>query len=50
MRQKERLQTSIFDNYVEHEIGNELKMISMLLDQHREILDWVEKDIRVIDL
>ncbi len=50
MRQKQRLQTSIFDNYVEHEIGQELKIISMILDEHREILDWVEKDICTIDL
>jgi len=50
MRQKQRLQNSIFDNYVEHEIGQELKMISMILDEHREILDWVEKDICLNDL
>jgi hypothetical protein len=31
---KQRLQTSIFDHYVEHEIGNELKNISMILDLH----------------
>ena len=48
MRQKQRLQTSIFDYYAEHEIGNELKMISLILDRHREILDWVEKDICAI--
>ena len=50
MRKKQRLQTSIFDYYVEHEIGNELKNISMILDQHLEVLDWVEKDIQAIDL
>ena len=32
MRKKQRLQTSLFDHYVEHEIGNELKNISMILD------------------
>ena len=46
MRKKQRLQTSLFDHYVEHEIGNELKNISMILDQHIEVLDWVEKDIQ----
>lgn len=50
MRHKKRLQTSIFDNYVEHEVGQELNMISMILDGHTEILDWVEKDICTIDL
>jgi IS5 family transposase len=50
MRKKQRLQTSIFDYYVEHEIGNELKNISMLLDQHIEVLDWVEKDIQTVNL
>ena len=47
---KQRLQTSIFDYYVEHEIGNELQNISKLLDQHREVLDWVEEDIKTINL
>jgi len=50
MRKKQRLQTSLFDHYVEHEIGNELKNISMILDQHIEVLDWVEKDIQTINL
>ena len=50
MRKKQRLQSSLFDNYVEHEIGNELKNISMILDQHIEVLDWVEKDIQTINL
>jgi IS5 family transposase len=50
MRKKQRLQTSIFDYYVEHEIGDELKNISRLLDQHREVLDWVEEDIKTINL
>ncbi len=50
MRKKQRLQTSLFDHYVEHDIGNELKNISMILDQHIEVLDWVEKDIQTINL
>lgn len=50
MRQKQRLQGSIFDQYAEHEIGYELKNMSMILDKHPELLDWVEKDIRNIDL
>lgn len=50
MRIKKRLQTSLFDHYVEHEIGNELKNISMILDRHLDILDWVEKDIQTLNL
>ncbi|MCK5478299.1 MAG: ISNCY family transposase [Methylococcales bacterium] len=50
MRKKQRVQTSIFDHYVKHEIGDELKNISMILDEHMEILDWVEKDIQTINL
>ena len=50
MRKKQRLQTSIFDYYVEHEIGKELKNISTILDEHMEVLDWVEKDIQTINL
>lgn len=50
MREKQRLQTSIFDNYVEHEIGTELQLISLILDEHLEILDWVENDICTVNL
>ncbi len=50
MRKKRHLQTNLFDHYVEHEIGQELKNISMILDEHMEILDWVEKDIQTINL
>jgi IS5 family transposase len=35
---------------VEHEIGTELRNISKILDQHLDILDWVEKDIQSINL
>lgn len=50
MRKKQRIQSTLFDHYVEHEIGNELKNISTILDEHKEILDWVEKDIQTINL
>ena len=46
MREKRTVQRSIFETYVEHEIGRELKAISDWLDAHRAILDWVEADIR----
>jgi len=50
MRIKQQLQTTLFEHYVEHEIGAELRNISMILDQHLDILDWVEKDIQSINL
>ena len=50
MRKKQRVQTSIFDHYVEHEIGHELKHISMILDEQRKVLAWVEKDIQTVNL
>jgi IS5 family transposase len=50
MRIKQQLQTTLFEDYVEHEIGTELRNISMILDQHLDILDWVEKDIQSINL
>ncbi|MCG8113285.1 MAG: ISNCY family transposase [Candidatus Thiodiazotropha taylori] len=45
MREKRTLQTSIFEQYAEHEIGQELKMMSAWLDDHTELLDWVAADI-----
>lgn len=46
MREKRTVQSSIFELYVEHEIGRELKAVSDWLDEHPEILDWVEADIQ----
>jgi len=39
-------QISIYETFAEHEIGRELKAISGWLDQHVEVLDWIEKDIQ----
>ena len=50
MRIKQQLQTTLFEHYVEHEIGTELRNISRILDKHLDILDWVEKDIQAINL
>ncbi len=46
MREKQHLQATLFDHYVEHEIGYELKANSMILEQHPEMLDWVKKIFR----
>jgi transposase, IS5 family len=46
MRQKRIIQASIFDVFAEHEIGRELKAISQWLDEHRELLALVSRDLR----
>src|ERR1017187_4089465 len=46
MRAKRTHQMSIYETFVEHEIGQELKAISCWLDRHIEVLDWASKDIQ----
>ncbi len=46
MRQERTIQASIFDVFSQHELGRELKAMSDLLDQHREICAWVAADLR----
>jgi IS5 family transposase len=46
MRQERIIQASIFDVFAEHEIGRELKAISQWLDEHRELLALVSRDLR----
>lgn len=46
MRQERTVQASIFDLFAEHEIGRELKAMSQLLDEHRELLSQVTQDLR----
>lgn len=45
MRQKRTVQSSIFDLFAGHEIGQELKAMSAWLDEHVEVLGWVAKDL-----
>ncbi len=45
MREIRTIQSSIFEHYVEHEIGVELKAMSDWLDQNPDILDWVAADV-----
>lgn len=45
MRQKRTVQSSIFERYAEHEIGLELQAMSGWLDQHPELLEWVDADL-----
>jgi IS5 family transposase len=46
MRQERTIQASIFDLFAGHEIGRELKAMSMWLDEHRELLGLVAADLR----
>ena len=46
MREKRTIQTSIFESYPEHEIGDELKAMSMWLDEHLDLLEWVAADVK----
>ncbi len=46
MREKRTIQSSIFEQYAEHEIGWELKAMSDWLDQNIDLLDWVATDIK----
>ena len=45
MRQERTVQASLFDLFAGHEIGRELKAMSALLDDHRELLGRVAADL-----
>jgi len=45
MRETRVAQTSIFENYSEHEFGSRLKALSNLLDRHPEILSLIASDL-----
>lgn len=46
MRHKRTAQSSIFEVFAPHEIGRELQAMSAWLDEHREVLTWVARDLR----
>ena len=46
MRQERTIQASIFDVFSQHELGRELKAMSDLLDDHRELCGWVAAELR----
>jgi len=50
MRKKCTDQVSIFDLFSNHDIGRELKAMSERLDGHREMLDWVARDLHLKDV
>ncbi|MFK3969064.1 ISNCY family transposase [Ensifer adhaerens] len=45
MRQERTVQASLFDLFAEHEIGRELKAMSDWLDEQRDLLDLVARDL-----
>jgi IS5 family transposase len=45
MRETRNAQASIFDCYAKHEIGNQLAMMSEILDNCADLIDWVEVDL-----
>jgi len=46
MREKRTIQGSIFEGYAQHEIGQELKTMSVWLDDQLDLLDWVAADVK----
>jgi IS5 family transposase len=46
MRQERTVQANIFDLFAGHEIGRELKAMSQWLDEHRDLLNLVARDLR----
>lgn len=46
MRQERIIQANIFDVFATHEIGRELQEISRWLDEHRQLLSLVSRDLR----
>ena len=45
MRQERTVQASIFDLFASHEIGQELQAMSQWLDEHRDLLGLVARDL-----
>lgn len=45
MRQERTVQASIFDVFARHEIGRELEAMSRWLDEHRDLLGLVARDL-----
>src|SRR5208282_4484895 len=46
MRQQRTVQASLFDLFVDHEIGRELRAMSQWLDEHRELIGLAAEDLR----
>jgi len=46
MRKTRTSQSSIFEAFAEHDIGRELAGMSRWLDEHAEVVEWVELDLK----
>jgi IS5 family transposase len=46
MRQERTVQASLFDGFAGHEIGRQLKAMSLWIDAHPELIGWVAADLR----
>ena len=46
MREIRTAQASIYEVFARHELGRELRAMSDWLDEHREVLGWVMRDLR----
>jgi transposase, IS5 family len=46
MRQERAVQASLFDLFAAHEIGRELKAMSLWLDEHRDLIGLAAEDLR----
>ncbi len=45
MRQQRTVQANLFDLFAGHEIGRELNTMSQWLDEHRDLLGLVARDL-----
>ena len=50
MRQKRTTQVSIYEQFAEHALGQELRTMSEWLDAHRAMLTWVMNDLRQVEV
>ena len=50
MRQKRTAQVSIYEQFSEHALGQELRTMSEWLDAHRAVLTWVMNELRQVDV
>lgn len=50
MRETRNAQGSIFDRYAEHEYGRQFEQLSLLLDDHPEILELIARDFDKADV
>ena len=46
MRQQRTVQASLFDVFAGHEIGRQLRAMSLWIDAHPELVVWVAEDLR----